>query len=291
MVDLPSIGEHAARGGRCADTLVLLMPQARLAVVVSLTLAVGACAPTGPPGTSGSATTSGSPATSESAVRRAVILRLVEPCQRQFPYVQASVDDTGRLQTQAPANRATDLTNFRRCVSAEAKRSLNVTDAPLAAGRVRPGFNRASVPIQTAGSAILVTANVNGAAATLLLDTGATYTILNPRLAQRAGVTPAPGAPKIMGSVVGGQIFVMPYVRLRVLGVGEALVEEIEVGVYNALPHRPTVDGLLGANFLNHFRVTIDRGGRSLVLEPSRAGARVGPPISGTLATSPTSAF
>ena len=45
------------------------------------------------------------------------------------------------------------------------------------------------------------------------------------------------------------------------------LVEALEVGVYPALPEKPDVDGLLGADFPRSFRATLDRAGKRLILE------------------------
>ena len=236
-----------------------------LVAPVSLALALGACAP------------APAPVASERAKREAAILKLVEPCQRRFPFVRVSVDEAGRLQAQGSASNPADLSGFQRCVLAEARRSLNVTDAPLAAGRIRAGVRLATAPVRLAGNGILVTAEVNGVPANLVLDTGATYTIVTPRLAQRAGIVPAADAPKVLSSVVGGRMVMMPFARLGSLGVGEAVVEGIEVGILDVLPHSPAIDGLLGGNFLNHFKMTIDREGRSLVLEPSRAETAGGP--------------
>ena len=43
------------------------------------------------------------------------------------------------------------------------------------------------------------------------------------------------------------------------------------VGVFDALPGRPEVDGLLGASFLHHFKFTVDRKNLQLLLEPVAA--------------------
>ena len=72
------------------------------------------------------------------------------------------------------------------------------------------------------------------------------------------------------GNVVGGTRVSVPLVRARSVSVGNAAVEDLDVGVYDALPGRPDVDGLLGASFLHHFRFTVDRKNLRLILEPER---------------------
>ena len=56
-------------------------------------------------------------------------------------------------------------------------------------------------------------------------------------------------------------------VKLRSIRAGGLLVEDLEVGVYQAMPDKPDVDGLLGADFLRSFRVTLDRASKRLILE------------------------
>ena len=121
---------------------------------------------------------------------------------------------------------------------------------------------------------MLVPVSVNGVEATFLLDTGASVTIIRPALASRAGVEVPARARRMYVRVVGGERFLVPFVKVQSLRVGDAAVEGIDVGVFEALGSFPaSVDGVLGGNFLNHFKVTIDRQGRRLTLEPSRTAA------------------
>jgi hypothetical protein len=76
------------------------------------------------------------------------------------------------------------------------------------------------------------------------------------------------GAPMVRGSVVGGHRVAVPLVRARSVRVGAAAVEDLDVGVFDALPGRPEVDGLLDASFLAHFKFTVDRKNLQLVLDP-----------------------
>ena len=207
----------------------------------------------------------------EQAERDALILEAARACEGQARTVRVTgVDQYGRLKAeyQSPG----DWRIFSECYQAEMRRKL--TARSLGAGRLVPppsGASRTSAPIQLAGSSALVGAVVNGSPVTLLVDTGASMTILSPRATARLGITVPATAPKILTTVVGGGTFAMPYVRVASLRVGELTVEAIDVGVYDALPRAPLIDGLLGANFLNHFRVTLDRQDRQLTLEASGA--------------------
>ena len=57
---------------------------------------------------------------------------------------------------------------------------------------------------------------------------------------------------------------------MQSVSVGSAAVVDLDIGIYDALPGRPDVDGLLGASFLHHFRFTVDRKNLQLILEPER---------------------
>src|SRR2546427_473423 len=103
----------------------------------------------------------------------------------------------------------------------------------------------------------LVSVVVNGVTATLLLDTGATLTVLHPAFARRASIDVPADAPKMSSVVVGGQRYEVPLVRVRSLALGDVTVEGIDVGVIETLGNLPGVDGLLGGNFLSHFKITI----------------------------------
>ena len=208
----------------------------------------------------------------EHAERDAVVIKAARACQLSHPAVHISgVDQYGRLE--ATSRSSNEWAGFRVCFQAELKRLMGAED--FAAGRpvVPPsGARPTTVPLELAGRVLLVRAMVEGThPVTLLLDTGASLTIVRPQALAAARVEVSRTAPRILGTVVGGRTVAMPYVRLRSLSVGGATVESIDVAAYDATPHRRDVDGLLGGNFLNHFTVTIDRASRLLTLTPPGA--------------------
>jgi len=225
----------------------------RLAALLALTLAANGCASAPPP---------------QRTDREAAIRRALEPCERQYPTVRViGIDDQNRLQAQvAPAHTA-DFSKFQTCAQAAIKRQLDIR--PFETGRIATTARPTTVPIRLAGTLSLVQVVVNGVTATLLLDTGATLTVLNPAFARRASIEVPADAPKMTGVVVGGQRYAVPFVKVGSMTVGDVTVEGIDVGVFEGLGHLPGVDGLLGGNFLTHFKITIDRTGRRLTLEPS----------------------
>jgi hypothetical protein len=125
---------------------------------------------------------------------------------------------------------------------------------------------RTSVPIEPLGTSFVVSVTLNGLhRARLLVDTGATRTIVRPRLIERIS-----GAARIEGLrpsliTASGETVSVSLVRLRALTVGSFEVEGLHVAVYDVVPQGPSIDGLLGTDVLHRFVVNVD--GRQLTLE------------------------
>ena len=115
------------------------------------------------------------------------------------------------------------------------------------------------VPVQVSNRTVSVETHINGfTTVALLLDTGAEVTMLKPDLIRQLGVTVPADAVQWPMTVVGGNTVNMPFVRLKSLRFGAFTVADIDVGVYDAMPKNAEIHGILGSNFLNHFKVTID---------------------------------
>ena len=106
--------------------------------------------------------------------------------------------------------------------------------------------------------------------ATLIVDTGAQSTVISPSVVKELGVVISADAPRREVSVVGGHKVEMPFVKLAVLRVGAARIEDMEVGVLDVTPTAKGIHGLLGADFLQQFRMTLDRSESVMELEPLR---------------------
>ena len=205
----------------------------------------------------------------EPADRGGTIRRALEPCERQYPSVRVlGIDNQGRLHAEAAPAAATDLRKFQICAQETVRRQLDIQS--FSAGQLVAPARSATVPIKLAGTLSLVSVVLNGVTATLLLDTGATLTVLDPAFARRASIEVPANAPKMRGIVVGGQRYAVPFVKVGSMAVGDATVEGIDVGILEGSGQIAGVDGLLGGNFLSHFKITIDRAARRLTLEPSR---------------------
>jgi clan AA aspartic protease (TIGR02281 family) len=116
---------------------------------------------------------------------------------------------------------------------------------------------------------IVVGGLVNGGhEVTLLVDTGATNTILSPRALARFGIQIPANAPQVSFAVAGGQRRDAQVVRLDSLEVGSARLGPLDVLAFDVSPESPALDGLVGLDFLNQFTVTIDHASGHLVVAP-----------------------
>ncbi len=146
--------------------------------------------------------------------------------------------------------------------------------SPLASlPRVPPGPSTSSpqkpttVPVQMTGSAIFVPVVLNGSLRTyMLLDTGATFTVVTPRIAKKLGLRLDPYSSRVPLMTANGYI-TAPIARLASLKVGNAEVRGLMVAVHKFSPDSQ-IAGLLGLNFLNQFNTSIDSGSQLLTLAP-----------------------
>jgi clan AA aspartic protease (TIGR02281 family) len=91
--------------------------------------------------------------------------------------------------------------------------------------------------------------------ATFLVDTGATYTVITPRMAKKLGIEVTPDMPRITILTANGAIRV-PKVVIPKLAVGGLEVENVEAIVQNLGPD-PLLAGLLGVNFFKGLDLTV----------------------------------
>lgn len=203
----------------------------------------------------------------ERAEREEALRAALAPCLQRYPSVKLTgIDDYGHVYARAPEHDNVD--GFLQCAGEEVKRRRDLF--AIGTGKLAENAKPTTVAIREMYSAFLVPVKINGISATLVLDTGATQTLINPEVAARAGLEVSSGAFKVRGNTVGGRRLDVPLVRARSMSVGDASVEDIDIGIYDATPGRAGVDGLLGATFLRHFKFTVDRKNLQLILEPEK---------------------
>jgi predicted aspartyl protease len=139
--------------------------------------------------------------------------------------------------------------------------------AGAAATDVAPRPAAPTVIKYTPGQRILVDVKINGGFSTkLLLDTGADRTMISPRALRAAGVpiTRPIATGQLQGATGSDRI---DYVVVDSLEVGQARVGKMPVGAYE-LAGTGAGDGLLGRDFLDQFKVTMDAAAGEVHLAP-----------------------
>ena len=122
------------------------------------------------------------------------------------------------------------------------------------------------VPIPSNSRSIRAEAVIDGhTAAKFIIDTGATYTTIPSSLADSLGYDTSPSkASRVTISGVGG-IFNVPLIRVQSLDLGGYTVRNLDVLVISE-KIGPSV-GLLGLNFLKHFKYSVDSKRQEFRLE------------------------
>ena len=123
----------------------------------------------------------------------------------------------------------------------------------------------AGIPLTRSGQHFLVAAGPgNGGSLRLLIDTGASMTMVTPGALQRQGVRYRDTGKSRVFNTANGPVRAPIYI-LETLSVGDWSVQQLEIGVID-LGGQTDIDGLLGMNFLKHFRFFIDQNDSMLRL-------------------------
>lgn len=134
--------------------------------------------------------------------------------------------------------------------------------------RVRQRINLASYSVaslQRTGTQFLVTARLNRIhELVLLLDTGASLTSISAKKLKQLGLLNKPGQ-EIILNTAGGQIR-STLVQVNSLSVGGQPIEGLSVASLEYFDGE--ADGLLGMDYLRHFKFVIDQSNRTLHLTP-----------------------
>ena len=112
----------------------------------------------------------------------------------------------------------------------------------------------------TWGTEVVLNGRVNRK---FMIDTGASSCLMDWGTAKELEITIDENTPFFPSTTASG-IILEPYVMLRSMRVGDAELENVEISIYDM----PGGGGLLGGNFLNNFRVTIDSVDEKMTLHP-----------------------
>jgi len=100
----------------------------------------------------------------------------------------------------------------------------------------------------------------------MLIDTGASFTVISRKVANEAGIVMRDDMPKIKVVLADGTEKEATRVTLKSLNVGGAKIDNVEATIIDN-PVAKDIEGLLGMSFLKYFHVKIDSNEKCLVLE------------------------
>ena len=126
------------------------------------------------------------------------------------------------------------------------------------------GNSRTAIPIDLRGTAILVPVTLNGSLATrMIMDTGASLTVITRRLAKRLGLQLGS---RISLMTANGNVSA-PLSRVTSLRVGNAERRNLTVVVHDFAQNQ-RIGGLLGMNFFKEYQTSVDARKGQLTLIP-----------------------
>jgi clan AA aspartic protease (TIGR02281 family) len=130
--------------------------------------------------------------------------------------------------------------------------------------------SRAVVSYKQQNSIIIIPITINGTLDRLFaVDTGASYTIIAQNIANTLNLMPNPEIPPITLQTANGLIQA-PLVNLETVTVGHLTTHNITAAIHD-FQESSEIGGLLGLNFLNRFKMTVDSTRHQLTLEPIQA--------------------
>jgi clan AA aspartic protease (TIGR02281 family) len=125
---------------------------------------------------------------------------------------------------------------------------------------------KVSIPIQKKGEVVIVPATINERIqVNFVVDTGASYTMISRAVAQNLRIDLEKKHPMVSLQTANG-VIEAPLVAIDSIEVGGLQVRNLSAAVYDVFAD-PNISGLLGLNYLTHFRMDIDTQASILVLE------------------------
>lgn len=124
-----------------------------------------------------------------------------------------------------------------------------------------------SVPLERLGSLFVVTIQLNETRfARLILDTGASHTILSHAIARDLGLFSLRPVESVTMHTVGGSVQA-DMVQVDSIRIAEAEVRNSIAAIHDLPDVPPDIEGLLGLSVLRQFEVTLDTARNRLYLE------------------------
>jgi clan AA aspartic protease (TIGR02281 family) len=183
-------------------------------------------------------------------------------CSRIESYMQ-SAQNQPQIMPQPSQNivPATTQRSQNQAIPSEPSSSQEPNHAPQS-------YTDIIIPLKKIGGSFVVQAHLNNERmAYLIVDTGASMTVLSTNIAIDLGILGTTDNELMTVNTAGGSVQVnMNY--LATLNVGEAQAHHVAVAIHD-LPDIPEqIEGLLGMSFLKNFLITLDAEHNKLTLRP-----------------------
>jgi hypothetical protein len=200
---------------------------------------------------------------------RTLMREVAEACAEQFSDLEVKdVTSFGRLIFEYGDAGQGYRKAFVACYQARVNQEIQALVAPGYLPSSAGVGAHTTVPVTLLGDTVLVPVTLNHMLqVSLVVDPGASNTILSPAVLAHLGVSVPPDARRWTVTLQGRQRLSMPLARVPSLAIGALAVEELDVGISDGFPRVPGVDGVLGADVLDYFRLTVDRASQQLTLE------------------------
>ncbi len=140
----------------------------------------------------------------------------------------------------------------------EGANRIQTKETPRAAApEIKPAPRKASIPFEKSGNVVIVPVILNNRqTVNLVVDTGASYTLISQALARDLEIDLSRNR-KTMPFHTANGVVDAPVTTLDSITVGGMEVKNLAAAVHDATPDIPAA-GLLGLNFLSNFRMDID---------------------------------
>ncbi len=176
--------------------------------------------------------------------------------------IQADILPTPNPFLSPPPSHSIETTN----APSEGHRAPQES-SPLSTEDSFPGED-ITIPLLKIGDALIVEVNLNQErSARLLLDTGASMTVLSTDIAIDLGILGTTDNELLTVNTAGGQVQVNINF-LESMQVGSAQATNVAVAIHDLPDLSSPIEGLLGMSFLKHFLVTLDAEHGQLILRP-----------------------
>ncbi|MBI2534423.1 MAG: TIGR02281 family clan AA aspartic protease [Deltaproteobacteria bacterium] len=135
---------------------------------------------------------------------------------------------------------------------------IQAKESPKAAEPANRGaVTKASVPFEKRGQVVVIEAMLNGKTpAKLVVDTGATYTMISAATAKELDIDPSGSERRLPIQTANGMIQA-PLTSLESINVGGLEMKNLTAVIHDVVANSQLA-GLLGLNFLSNFRMDID---------------------------------